>query len=496
MFDVTQHESILPTFHSRLFEVEVFGSSICTCPRQNISKSFSHIAAIMKFKRFFVKFLLIFWFTFASGKFQSSIVPYAIKSIIDEHFAKLSASHPGNVDIVCIGDETKEFLVLMDLLVKLKIVNVNIKIKKIKSSDKTCHNGKQLKLDESSILFFDSKDRFKDCSYNILWTPYLAERRQHLVYVPSLSTSDISAAFPKTNAFFIDQVSFLMNEDKNSIELVSGFMFTAQACRQLQLKLINRFDANAEKWENSIFYPKKYRNFHSCRFFTSRGSSSNKKHGELYDIIFGNILNAEVYHIAKTLDKCKECQLTLHTVLLDLGKYDYWITANPHVFITHNFVVPPGEPYSDLERMFMMFSADLWTAIGITLLIGILVTLSLNLVSAKVKKFIAGRDIQSPTMNLVSIFLTGGQVRTPGRNFARFLFTLFVIWSLIIRTCHQSMLFELMQADLRRPPIRTHDELFKSDLILHELRNYKRNGAVFNDEHFWQQMEKPSTRFA
>ena len=94
-------------------------------------------------------------------------------------------------------------------------------------------------------------------------------------------------------------------------------------------------------------------------------------------------------------------------------------------------------------------------------------------------------------MNLLSIFLTGAQVKTPGRNFARFLLILFIFWSLIIRTCHQSMLFELMQADLRRPTIKTLDELFQSHLSYYDVEH-----SFMFDEYFWEQMNKSSTRLA
>ena len=144
------------------------------------------------------------------------------------------------------------------------------------------------------------------------------------------------------------------------------------------------------------------------------------------------------------------------------------MVTSPHIFETFTYMVAPGEPYTDLERMFMIFDTGTWIAITVTLLMSLLITIGLTFLPARARKFIAGRNIQSPTMNFMSIFLTCGQVRTPGRNFARFLFTLFVIWSLIIRTCHQSMLFELMQADLRRLSIKTLDELFESNLTLHD----------------------------
>ena len=140
----------------------------------------------------------------------------------------------------------------------------------------------------------------------------------------------------------------------------------------------------------------------------------------------------------------------------------------------------------------MMFLTELWIAIAITLLIAVLVTLSLNFVSEKVRNVILGHNIQSPTMNIVSIFLTGGQFRTPRRSFPRFLFMLFVVWSLIIRTCHQSMLFELMQADLRRPTIKTLDELFKSDLTYHDYDSWKNHVLNFD---LRERLMDPLTRF-
>ena len=79
-------------------------------------------------------------------------------------------------------------------------------------------------------------------------------RNQHLVYVPGLTTSDIIQTFD--DAFEMDRVNFLMNETDNSIDLVTGYMFSPQACKKVQLKTINRFDFQTLEWGNSIFLPK------------------------------------------------------------------------------------------------------------------------------------------------------------------------------------------------------------------------------------------------
>ena len=161
-----------------------------------------------------------------------------------------------------------------------------------------------------------------------------------------------------------------------------------------------------------------------------------------------------------------------------------FLVAYPHQDVPSTFLIGPGEPYTDLERMFMMFDDGLWIAIGVTFIIAVSITLSLNFVSGRVKTFIAGQGINSPTMNQMSIFLNGGQSRMPGESFARFLVIVFVVWSMIIRTCHQSMLFELLQADLRKPTIRTLDEFFESNLKLFLDKNILITGDKFNQVSF------------
>lgn len=47
----------------------------------------------------------------------------------------------------------------------------------------------------------------------------------------------------------------------------------------------------------------------------------------------------------------------------------------------------------------------------------------------------------------------------PGRNFARFLLMLFLLFSLIMRTAYQGMQFELLRKEIRRPVIQRIDEL-------------------------------------
>ena len=461
----------------------------------------------MRLTWLFLTVLVVTWLALANGKEQVSVVPYAINAIIEKHFAAPNANWQGKVNIHWFGKETSEVTAIIDKLLKIKSSTTSIKV----TQENFSHEQKKIDLGESSIVFFDSMQTFKENALKVEWVSNPRQRTHHLISVPGLTEPDVIETFP--DGFFIDNVNFLMNEIKNSVDLVASFMFTEDGpeydteyktddvtedytedgdsrCRKLQLKTINRFNMNVSKWENSIFYPKKYENFYDCNLNVAWMYASPIE-AQLLNKIFKDILKADVVPVINySAFNCNNCDLTIQQCPLSRNYTSDGLTvSDPHIFTLFTYAVPPGEPYTDLERMFMMFDTETWIAIAITLAIGILVTLSLHFVSEKVRKFIAGRDIQSPTTNLVSIFLTGGVVRTPGRNFARFILTLFIVWSLIIRTCHQSLLFELLQADLRKPPMKTLDEMFEGNLTM-----YTSVGSITFDEYFEKRMAMPSTR--
>ena len=442
----------------------------------------------MEFKWNFLSVVLIILLNLASGKKKESVVPYAINAIIEQHFVNLETS-PGKVDIYYFGSSHAEFFTSMDKLLKIKSEDVSIRVFDVQFIADI--NGiTRFEIFHSSIVFFESVERFKVHASIICWVSNESHRGDHLVYVPGLTTLDIIDTFE--NGFNIDHVNFLMHETDNTIELVTTYMFTLQACKHLQLKSINRFDVRSLEWENAIFYPNKYENFYGCELIVA-WNEDDYFYFYFYNLtkmIFEEQLRAKLTRNSdENTWNCVGCDLTSQEQAILTDHYVEGTVSDPVNFNSYNFVIAPGVPYTDLERMFMMFDFELWIAISVTLTIALFATLTLNFVSAKIRNFIVGRYVQHPTMNLLSIFLTGGQSRVPGRNFARFIFVLFVIWSLIIRTCHQSMLFELMQADLRRPTIKTLDEFFQSSLTY-----YDYNGSFVFDEHFKEQMKKTSTR--
>jgi hypothetical protein len=105
-----------------------------------------------------------------------------------------------------------------------------------------------------------------------------------------------------------------------------------------------------------------------------------------------------------------------------------------------------------------------------------------NRASRTVQRFVFGRNVRSPAMNLVSTFLIGNQSRMPSRNFSRFILTNYIFWCLIIRTAFQSMLFNDLQKDLRKPIPKTVAEIIYQGLTFYGHPDMLKDIELFLDD--------------
>lgn len=388
---------------------------------------------------------------------------FAINIILSQYFADQSKT----VDLISYGSEGgKSEKIINEIFLKSR-GQVAIKVL---SSDK--------RLNTSSILTFDSIQNFIESAENMNWQTNINKRFKHLVHIPGATFTDIEKCIGKRNfdGFSIDSVDFLVNENEKSIELATVFMFTDKHCRRKQLKIINRFTKDTKSWEDSDFYPNKYRDFHNCTLEMASCSSKSFTGTEIASMIFEALAGELNYRLQKIVVSPKAFQsiISSQDAIVSYDFLDFerlssitlvkkFCLSVPIHIERLAFSVPPGLPLTPLERILLPFQDEVWIAIVITLLIGLLSIQVINRCPEIIRNFVFGTNILSPTVNLMATFLTGGQNKLPGRNFARFLVVLFAIWSLVIRTCHQSELFKCLQQDLRKPRIKNLEELIDNN---------------------------------
>lgn len=257
-----------------------------------------------------------------------------------------------------------------------------------------------------------------------------------------------------------------MHETEEMIDLVSSFMFTPGKCKENQLITINQFSKLTNRWKSSEFYPKKYQNLHNCELLVWRQEFLYLQENLMRSL-------AEMHHF--TIRRTEKRKIDDKRDLME-----YFVTYSPHpvtfpltATVPFHFdkmllAVPPGEPYTPIEKMFLMFDDELWIAIVLTFAIFLAAIQVINRTSMTVRNFVYGRNIRTPSLNLAEVFLCGAQRLVPMRNFARFIPLLFVIWSMIIRTCYHSMMYSYLQDDMRRPAVQTSKELISRNFSYYD----------------------------
>jgi len=291
--------------------------------------------------------------------------------------------------------------------------------------------------------------------------------------------------------------TFLNN--KNTIDLLTINQFDDSDrkedpfCRKLHKTTINRFEKDKMEWESKLKPLKLQMNLNGCTIsndltkeegvtFDLSGNESdvaqylNQKRysGYSIDILneiasFGNFkwhfyrdakpqTEAEIKDfesIASTLKRLSERNIKRLSFMM----MNSHIKA-PLVYRQFYFMIPRGELYSEWEKLFLAFDIVTWCLIIFTFVIAFVAINIINcFASQSARNFIYGKDVKTPSINVLIAFFGLGQTILPTRSFARFLLMLWIIWSLIFRTCYQGKLFEYLSGDGRKPQIQSIGEM-------------------------------------
>jgi hypothetical protein len=112
-----------------------------------------------------------------------------------------------------------------------------------------------------------------------------------------------------------------------------------------------------------------------------------------------------------------------------------------------------------MEKLIYPLSWDLWAAICFCFFVGLVVIAVIKRLPRFVEKFVFGTRVTHPYLNLFTVFIGGNQKQLPGRNFARFLLTMFLIYSFIIRTVYQASFFNLLNSNQRHKEVKSINEM-------------------------------------
>jgi hypothetical protein len=283
---------------------------------------------------------------------------------------------------------------------------------------------------------------------------------------------------------YLSNQYFVVN-DGRSIKLMTFVWYTPQACHLPQLVEVNRFNKNTKKWKSSEFSIEKCRNFHGCGLvFGIRRS--------IPEIVFKNFNSSMVFDgygiklvkaLSETLNfKYQFNPIIDHLYLKKNSKVDlalafksnlndpYTRFLNNYFFVSEIFVekleyfaVPPGAPYDAFELISMPFDLQTWIWTLLTFVVAFATIGIVYRMKVEVQNFVFGRNVITPSLNVLAHFFGTSQVMMPQRNFARFLVMSFILLSFMLRNLYQGVMCDYFQTDMRRPqPIQSIRDISKS----------------------------------
>jgi len=324
------------------------------------------------------------------------------------------------------------------------------------------------------LLMMQSMDNLKSFMYSIVGE---SESTFYIKYIKQASTDDIMKHHLENPDFRL-KTYYIVNA-KDSIDLIAIVMHTAKACNKTQLIVINRYQKAGMKWDKPMPVISTAVEFHSCpMYFELQGRNIGVNITKVNDEevkITGAV--AEIFKdVARVSNFTPNFGITRDlTLVMDLDRLKYRpVKIGPSLFLSSNsvikavpfyyaglyFIVPQGEPLTDWEILTLAFDETTWILIGVTFFTAFTVIFVIHAIqSTTVRNFVFGRNVTTPSLNVIATFFGLGQIAVPKRNFARFLLTLWIIWSLIFRTCYQGKLFGYLQSELRHPEIQTIEEM-------------------------------------
>jgi len=263
-----------------------------------------------------------------------------------------------------------------------------------------------------------------------------------------------------------------------------------EECQQMWMRTVNRFSIARLEWQQPLQLLKLIENFHGCTINIDRtslhdgfmiGSSKHKfsyKQGnhtmsgymiEVYDVLakIGNF-NIVYDYIEDYEQESKQHNIYIPKLTAEQmnENIEEALLSNlmnhfPTSLIYKElyFTIPPADLYTEWEILFMAFDVATWSMISLTLMVAFIAIAIIRFTSQSVRNFVFGENVSTPSLNILAAFFGVSQTVLPKRNFARFLLMAFIMWSLLIRTCYVSVMFEYLKGDGRKVPIKSIDEM-------------------------------------
>ncbi|CRK90109.1 CLUMA_CG003827, isoform A [Clunio marinus] len=294
-------------------------------------------------------------------------------------------------------------------------------------------------------------------------------------------------------------VNIMYQQKENRFVTVKPFMpFNKLNCNDTSAITVNKFVKGKFVKNLKYFYPQKMRNLHDCYVRVAVANSAPPFVIEKKLSNGSSELSGQDISMIKTIAEYLNFKINysfighegyllengsavgpLKTLIdgdSDLSVTNWWMipvrlkfldSTAPYLVEPVAFNIPPGQDLTAFEKLTFPFSTGSWILIGSCYLIGILVIFIVKRCSDDVQNFVFGLNVRHNYLNMFSVFMGVSTSILPGRNFARFLLMMFLIYSLVVRSIYQGIFFLLLQSNRQHKEVQTIDEMIEKDFTFY-----------------------------
>ncbi|XP_073829015.1 uncharacterized protein [Musca autumnalis] len=362
---------------------------------------------------------------------------------------------------------------------------------------------------EKSIWFLDSLEGYLKFERDLLDPKHHYHRSGYFVLVYTGKEADrlnnIKEMFRRLFSIYVTNVNVMLMVGKYPY-LYTYFPFTPNKCHSSNPSYFASFkgiEKNANFTLGKSLFPTKVENMHGCTLTILTWTylpyivvERNEETGELISLhgIEGSVISVlaermnftirvkepnpkdrgDIYPNGTATGAAKmilerEANITIISYMYNKDRADHMSASASYLNLPYILAMPKGKPLTPFQRLIKPFRYIIWSCFTSSFFFAILMIYYVRFLGkTKLIDFIFGQGNRLPFTNLLSTLL-GGAVYSilPYRNFARFLLTVWILYTLVLRTAYSGALYNILQDGKARNNLQTLQEVVDHNFTIY-----------------------------
>ncbi|XP_073829009.1 probable glutamate receptor [Musca autumnalis] len=165
----------------------------------------------------------------------------------------------------------------------------------------------------------------------------------------------------------------------------------------------------------------------------------------------------------------REVNISVSAYTYNAARADVMLASTSYHSSSFVLAIPDGRPMTPIERLSKPFRYIIWSCFSSSVLFAILVIYFVRLLGrCEIMDFIYGHGNRRPFTNLIAVLFGVGLVnKLPYRNFSRYLLTVWMLYTFVLRSAYSGELFKILQDRTSRNIMNTLEDVVYNNYTIY-----------------------------